>query len=212
MRVIVLAWVLLIGCSNDRRVAPDTGTVPVDASPDASDVSPGDTATADTSVPAPFVLTSTAFEEGGMVPLTHECGPPIIADGPGDNVTPPLSWGPGPTETMSYAIVMRDTDAGDLVHWVIYDIPSSVLALPEGVTPGYEPDEPVGSKQAEIQASGYYGYFGPCSPGRVNTYQWTLHALDTPTLEGVARTSTEDDVAAAVEAASIASTALSGES
>ena len=146
-----------------------------------------------------------------MVPLTHECGPPL-SSGPGDHVSPPLAWTAGPAATLSYAIVMRDTDAGDLVHWVIYDIPSTVLALPEGVEDGYEPPVPAGARQAELQGSGYYGYFGPCSPASVNTYELTVHALDTPALPGVTRTSTEDEIAAAVEAVSIASASLFGES
>jgi Raf kinase inhibitor-like YbhB/YbcL family protein len=158
----------------------------------------------------PFALTSTAFAEGEMIPLVHECGPPI-AQGPGDNVSPPLTWTPGPTTTQSYAVVMRDLDAGNLVHWVIYDIPASVTSLPEGIPSGYQPPEPAGSKQAELQGV-VHSYFGPCSPNSVNTYQWTVHALDVPTLPGVTMDTAENVVAPAVEGMSIASASLSGES
>jgi hypothetical protein len=107
---------------------------------------------------------------------------------------------------------MRDVDAGGFVHWVLYDIPASVRDVAENVPEGYEPAFPAGARQAELQMSGYYGYLGPCSPGRVNTYQITLHALDTAALPGVDATTTENALAAAVEAASIASASLSGES
>lgn len=173
---------------------------------------PIDTGPPDTGMPPPFELTSSAYAAGGTIPLRYECGPPIVPDGPGENVTPPLAWTAGPAGTMSYAIVMRDRDAGNLVHWVIYDIPASVRELPEGITAGYAPATPAGAHQAEIQGSGYYGYFGPCSPGRVNTYEITVHALDTATLPGVDMASTENTIAAAIEAAAIASASLSGES
>jgi Raf kinase inhibitor-like YbhB/YbcL family protein len=113
---------------------------------------------------------------------------------------------------MSYAIVVRDIDAGNLVHWVLYDIPATILEVAEDVPAGYMPTFPAGAKQAELQGSGYYGYFGPCSPRSINTYQWTVHALDTTTLPGVTMTSTENEIANAVEAASIASASVSGES
>jgi phosphatidylethanolamine-binding protein (PEBP) family uncharacterized protein len=107
---------------------------------------------------------------------------------------------------------MRDVDAGGLVHWVIYDIPPGVTALSADIMPGYQAVDPAGAKQAEIQNSTFFGYFGPCSPNSVNTYQWTVHALGSATLPNVDMTSTEDAIAAAVEAASIASASLSGES
>jgi Raf kinase inhibitor-like YbhB/YbcL family protein len=159
----------------------------------------------------PMVLTSTAFAEGETIPLTHECGPPLVPNGPGDNVSPPLSWTPGPPTTQSYAIVMRDIDAGNLVHWVIYDIPASVTSLPADIPFVYEPATPAGSKQAEIQGQ-IHAYFGPCSPNSINTYQLTVHALDVPTLGGVDMNTPENTIAPAVEEASIASASLSGES
>jgi len=209
----LIPWI--VGCGDDRRRGPvgDSGTPDTssgDTGGDAADA--GDDATSDTSAPLPFALESSVFEEGGMIPLRYECGPPIVADGPGENITPPLSWTSGPATTMSYAIVMRDVDAGGLVHWAIYDIDAATRDIAEGVPGGYDAAFPSGAKQAELQGSGFYGYFGPCSPSSINTYQLTIHALDTPTLPGVDMTTSENDVAAAVEAASIASASLSGES
>jgi Raf kinase inhibitor-like YbhB/YbcL family protein len=156
----------------------------------------------------PFALTSTAFMEGGTIALTHECGSP---NGPGDNVSPPLSWTAGPPGTLSYALVMHDLDFQNLVHWVIYDIPPTVTALPAGIPADYQPADPAGSKQASIQ-NVFFGYLGPCSPNSINTYEWTVHALGVDTLPGVDMNTSDVDLAAQVETMSMASAALSGES
>jgi len=166
----------------------------------------------DTGAPPPFELTSSAYENGGVVPLRHECAPPLIPDGPGENISPPLAWSAGPATTMSYALVMRDRDAGDLVHWVLYDIPPDVREIAEDMPSGYSVTAPAGAHQAEIQGSGYFGYFGPCSPGRVNPYGITLHAHETGPVPGVHPPSREGAIPGGRRAASIASTTLSGES
>jgi len=212
--VVLLTSMALAGCTGRRPArGADGGMVRVDGG--GVDAGAVDGAATDTGGSAdetgPFALTSSAFVEGETIPVRFECGPPV-ADGPGDNVSPQLTWTPGPPETLSYALVMRDIDAGGFVHWVLYDIPASVRDVAENVPEGYEPAFPAGARQAELQMSGYYGYLGPCSPGRVNTYQITLHALDTAALPGVDATTTENALAAAVEAASIASASLSGES
>jgi len=204
---------VLGGCSSDAPRPLDAGTTDAGSDTDAAMTDAGGSdGGSDAGAPVAFALTSSAFAEGETIPTRYECGAPVVPDGPGENVTPPLAWTAGPAETMSYAIVMRDRDAGDLVHWVLYDIPASVREVAEDVPAGYEPTFPAGAKQAELQTSGYFGYLGPCSDGRVNTYELTLHALGTAALPGVDRNTTEDDIAVAVEAASIASTSLSGES
>ncbi len=159
----------------------------------------------------PFALTSTAFEEGGVIPLAHECGPPVIPDGPGDNQTPPLTWTSGPPGTLSYAIVVRDLDAGNLVHWVVYDLPASTRELAGDVPAGYQPPILAGGKQAELQGAGYYGYLGMCSGG-TNSYRFTVHALGTDSLPGATMAISEDDAADAIEAMALASASLTGES
>jgi Raf kinase inhibitor-like YbhB/YbcL family protein len=197
----LLTLTLVAACSDD------SGTSPADASQKAEASLPD---AAVDSAPLPFSLSSTAFKEGETVPLRYECGG--VLQGPGDNVSPQLSWTAGPAQTMSYALVMKDITTG-ITHWVIYDIPATTTEIAENVPSGFQPAFPAGAKQAEIQGSGYFGYFGPCSPAAaVNTYRWTLHALPTPTLAGVTQASTEVQAAAAIEAASIASAALSGKS
>ena len=185
-RAIALVALLLASCGGSPAELSDAG----------QDAALPDTGPPDAYTPPPFALTSDACMEGEMIPLRYECGPPLVPEGPGDNVTPALSFTAGPSGAMSYAIVVRDRDAGNLVHWVLYDIPADTRAIPEDVRPGYMPSLVPGARQAELQGSGYFGYLGPCSPGRV----------------GVDRTTSEDDIAAAVEAASLASASLSGES
>ncbi len=159
---------------------------------------------------APFELTSSAYAEGETIPTIHECGPPVT-NGPGDNVSPPLSWTSGPAGTKSYAIVMHDLDFMNLVHWVIYDIPADVTSLPENVPRTYQPASVPGAKQAEIQ-NAFYGYLGPCSPNKVNTYQITVHALGVDTLPGVDMNTPEKEIAPLIEGMALASASLSGES
>lgn len=212
--LILVVSVSVVGGCGDR--GGDGGGPSGDSGPGGVDTGPGPGVdsgpmTVDTGPAGAFTLTSTAYAEGGMIPTPSECGPPL-AKGPGMNISPPLSWTPGPAGTMSYAIVFRDLDFDGFVHWVIYDIPPSVLSLPEGVPAAYMPIAVDGARQAELQRSGYFGYFGPCSPGSVNTYQLTVHAIPTPMLTGVTMSSTESEIAAAVEAQSIASASLSGES
>jgi hypothetical protein len=173
----------------------------------------GEPATPDAAQPpdamVAFAFTTTAFDDGGSVPLRYECGGQL--QGPGENISPALAWTAGPAGTMSYAITMIDVDTG-VIHWVMYDIAGSVRDVAENVPAGYQPAFPAGAKQAELQGSNYYGYFGPCSPNSINTYEWTLHAIPTNSLTGVTQASTEQQSVTAVEAASIGSVSFTGES
>ena len=167
--------------------------------------------------PVPFELTSSAFESGEMIPLVHECGPPFPNGGPGENETPPLSWTAGPEGTASYAVVMRDKDftppdfEDGLIHWAIYDIPAEVTSLPQGIPEEEAVDDPAGAKQAEVQGSGFFGYFGPCSPNSVNTYRFTVYALPEATLD-LGGDSSEINVAEVAKANALDRTSLAGES
>jgi Raf kinase inhibitor-like YbhB/YbcL family protein len=163
--------------------------------------------------PGPMALTSPDFAEGEMIPAQHECGNSPM----GMDVSPQLNWTLGPLETLSYAIVMRDLDYTPVgspegfVHWVVFDIPTTALSLPQGIPVGFNLPEPSGAKQANVQMA-CNCYFGPCSPGSINTYEWTIHALSVDALQGLDMSSNLATAAAAVEAVSIASASLSGES
>jgi Raf kinase inhibitor-like YbhB/YbcL family protein len=154
-----------------------------------------------------FTLTSTAYAEGGMIPEKHEC-----TNGGGQNASPPLAWSGAPAGTQSYAIVMRDLDfQNGFIHWVIWDIPGNLTSLPEDIEHVYEPATPAGAKQARFNQA-IRGYQGPCSPNSVNTYEVTLYAIPTATMQGLNQATSKAQAATAIVGAAIASTKLAGES
>lgn len=147
----------------------------------------------------PFALQSSAFKEGEQVPLKYKCA---NVNPMGQNFSPPLSWGPGPTGTKSYAIVLMHLPSPE--HWVIWDIPPSVLALPENIEHKPQPSVPAGSKQSLANLDGFQGsgYLGPCpqAVNSVQSYQFTLYALNVDTVPGLTATSTPGEAAIAVKA------------
>jgi Raf kinase inhibitor-like YbhB/YbcL family protein len=126
-----------------------------------------------------FKLTSTAFEEGKLIPARYTCD--------STNVSPALGWSGFPEKTKSFAIIMDDPDApmGIWVHWVIYNIPSTVTQLKEK------------NAAAEIKAIDGInswdekGYNGPCPPGGSHHYEFKLYALDKLLIETKAMTKEE---------------------
>ncbi len=115
-------------------------------------------------------LTSPAFAQGSPIPVRHTCD--------GANLSPPLQWGPPPPGTQSLALICDDPDAprGIWAHWVLYNLPPTTSALPEGV-----PAAPTisGGAAQGVNDSGGTGYSGPCPPpGPPHRYFFTLYALD----------------------------------
>jgi len=126
-----------------------------------------------------FSLESSAFSDGGMLPKKYTID--------GESISPPLSWSNAPEGTKSFALLMTDSDIppqfpGFFVHWMIYDIPSSVTSLEEGASPGGK--LPAGVKEVPNQ----YGAFGmadmACGYGtcwpigeQPHRYVFTLYAL-----------------------------------
>jgi len=116
-------------------------------------------------------LTCTAFAEGAPIPAKYTCD--------GTNVSPPLKWTGVPPAAKSLVLIGDDPDApvGTWVHWVLYDLPSSVSELPEGVARSQY--IPGGAKQG-LNDFRHLGYGGPCPPpGKAHRYFFKLYALDT---------------------------------
>jgi len=200
-----LAILLLVGCGPSQVPAPTpvpsqpapTAT-PTGASPTPTGAAPevlvtdtplppaaGPTDTAIPPSPAPaseLIITSTAFVPGGEIPVRHSCF--------GDNLSPPLSWSGLPEGTVSLALVVDDPDSQPpgFVHWVVYNVPATASALPEGLPAQGQLDDgtlqgangfaplvgqtfPGGATISDV------GYGGPCPPDR-HHYVFTLYALD----------------------------------
>ncbi len=117
-----------------------------------------------------FTLKSSAFENNGYIPRTYTCD--------GNDISPPLSWSGAPPETKSYVLIVYDSDApkGVFYHWLLYNIPADLSALPENVPRG--PETPYGLQG--VNDFGIVGYGGPCPPtGSTHRYVFLLLALDT---------------------------------
>lgn len=115
-------------------------------------------------------VSSSAFEEGGMIPSKYTCD--------GQDISPPLKWEGIPEGTKSMALIADDPDApmGTWVHWVVWNIPPDVKELAESVSP--DPQLPDGSRQG-ITDFGRPGYGGPCPPSGLHRYYFKICALDT---------------------------------
>ena len=115
-------------------------------------------------------ITSSAFEDGGLIPASYTCD--------GADISPPLQWGTVPEGTKSIALICDDPDApmGTFVHWVLYNLPADTKELAENL-----PDDetlPNGARQG-ITGFGKTGYGGPCPPSGTHRYFFKIYALDT---------------------------------
>src|SRR5262245_61331495 len=115
-------------------------------------------------------LTSTAFTDGKPIPAQFACD--------GKNISPPLQWTGAPAETKTFVLIADDPDApgGVWAHWVVYDLPSTVTTLAEGVPQS----QPVGGDGKQgVNDFKKPGYGGPCPPpGKAHRYMFKLYALD----------------------------------
>lgn len=148
-----------------------------------------------------MTLTSSVITEGGMFPDENTCA--------GANTSPDLTWSAGPSGTMSYAVILLDT-SNSLNHWVLWDIPASVTALPAMLDKSAMLTMPAGAKQKAVSGT---GYFGPCPSGMDHVYKFTVYALPVATLSGAMTSSQTSALATAVMNANpLASASLSAHS
>jgi Raf kinase inhibitor-like YbhB/YbcL family protein len=126
----------------------------------------------------PFMLTSSSFKDGTMMPKKVANKNP--GDRPncvGENVSPQFSWPNAPAGTTSYALTMTDPEGrggAGVFHWVAYGIPASVTSFAEGEVSN-ESDKYVGGKSTQ----GVAHYSGPCTPpGNPHHYTFIIIATD----------------------------------
>src|SRR6266566_7340420 len=118
----------------------------------------------------PLQITSAAFSAGETIPKKFTC------DGP--DVSPKLTWNEPPAKTQSFTLIMDDPDApvGTWVHWVLFDLPANLRALPHNFPKNKQSAD--GSRQGRNDF-GKIGYGGPCPPpGKPHRYFFKLYALD----------------------------------
>jgi Raf kinase inhibitor-like YbhB/YbcL family protein len=139
----------------EPTIAPPTEMVALEESPEAEGMS--------------FTLSSTEFIQESAIPAKFSCD--------GENISPPLQWGDSPQGTESFVLISDDPDApgGTWVHWLLYNIPADVRALPEAIPP--EGKLSNGSLHGE-NSFGRLDYGGPCPPSGTHRYFFKLYALD----------------------------------
>ncbi|HUZ94190.1 MAG TPA: YbhB/YbcL family Raf kinase inhibitor-like protein [Edaphobacter sp.] len=124
-----------------------------------------------------LTLTSSAFEDGGIIPDKYT----RAVEAP---VSPKLTWTHVPDGTVSFALILHDPDTSlqkttsQVLHWMIFNIPGSAHELAENVPT--EATLPDGSIQAGNTGKkiGYYG-MGAGAAGPYHHYTFELFALDT---------------------------------
>ena len=96
----------------------------------------------------------------------------------GDNMSPSINWSKGPQGTQSYAVLAEDSGvnrAEPIVHWVIYNIPSTASSLPQNVPTDATLEN--GAAQGK-NVRGTAGYIGPKPPaGQTHPYHFQVFAL-----------------------------------
>jgi Raf kinase inhibitor-like YbhB/YbcL family protein len=111
----------------------------------------------------------------------------------GGNVSPSLSWKNAPAGTKSFAITVYDPDAptgSGWWHWVMFNIPASVMSLPAGSGNPANGQAPKGAVQSKTDF-GKPGYGGPCPPkgDKPHRYVFTVYALKVQTIDADANAS-----------------------
>jgi Raf kinase inhibitor-like YbhB/YbcL family protein len=121
-----------------------------------------------------MTLTTTAWADGGMIPLRYtQAGPEL---------SPAVQWSTAPAGTASFVLVFHDTDTlvnnstDDLLHWMLWNIPGTATSVAQGRPDGFELAD--GTRQISVSGSRYRGP-GASATGPVHHYVMELYALDT---------------------------------
>jgi hypothetical protein len=133
-----------------------------------------------TPTPTAMKLTSLDFVASGTIPEVFTCF--------GNSERPSLAWSDVPASATSLAIIVTDLDAGNLMHWGLWNLDPTV-------------DE-IASDAAlpALSRTGDWGWAPPCPPdGEIHRYQFRLYALTSAL--AIASGSIETDIATAITSA-----------
>ena len=102
----------------------------------------------------------------------------------GRNLSPPISWTPGPPAVRGYVVIVQDPDAAGarpFVHWLAYDIARQMTSLPRGVHNMDTLTRPLGVEQGRNDHGGV-GYTGPdvIEGAPAHHYHFQVFAVDRP--------------------------------
>ena len=128
----------------------------------------------------PMTLSTTAFPDGGTIPVKYSQAAPGAA--PGEGTSPALTWSNAPAGTQSFMLHMHDLEVvrnkttDDQAHWVVWNIPGTATGLPEGVPRGAQLAD--GSFQTSATGPVYRGPGAPAN-GPPHHYVFEIYALDT---------------------------------
>jgi len=121
-------------------------------------------------------IRSSAFSDNSVIPRKYT--------GEGSDISPPIEWDSNTSKIKEFALICDDPDAPTpepWVHWIIYNIPSNIMKLPEGVLPTEKIPELNGATQGK-NSWGKIGYKGPMPPKGHgwHRYFFKLYALNAP--------------------------------
>jgi Raf kinase inhibitor-like YbhB/YbcL family protein len=124
--------------------------------------------------PAIFEITSTAFANDSNIPNKYSCKAT-------NQVFMPFSWKNAPKGTLSFVLLMEDSDAIAVAgyvwdHFLMYNISANETSIQEGTNQ----IAPLPAKALLGKNSfGQNNYGGPCPPsGQTHTYTFSLLALN----------------------------------
>lgn len=140
--------------------------------------------------------------------FSHNQALPINASCDGRGVSPGLEWSNVPHNAKSFALVVDDPDAQQVVgktfiHWIVYDIPIAVKHV--------EQNQDVSALGAAewINSGNKKGYYPACPPRGTHRYFFKIYALDLEKLH-VDRHATPEEVIQLIEKHAVAQGELIG--
>ena len=162
IHLFLAAVVLLIGCGSSSSTTTTTTTSTT------------------------FTLSSSDLPSGSEIPenpfaLSDALG---CSGSTGENTSPQLEWSNAPSAAESFAVTVLDldctsvdcgSDGNPFIHWILYNIGTTVTELARGASVDFADAESGGNDFDNLA----FSYGGPCPPtGVAHTYEFKIWALD----------------------------------
>lgn len=149
-----------------------------------------------------FIITSGSFSNGQTLPNEQIHGNFGCT---GKNISPDLQWNGAPKDTKSFALIVHDPDAprpNGWYHWIVLNIPANT----KGFKQGQKIHPPMVEAKNDFGSTQYGGACPPKGHG-LHHYNFTIYALDTPTLV-ITGASTPNSLERLVKQRALASTTI----